>query len=263
MKVILADLKLFSFLIFLSLVFLLFDNLGFLNSPKTAVQTVTVPIQYGLYKSGNNIYRQFEFLFLIRRSAQENKALRLQLAELIAKNSTLSQELRETNSLIDAYNKLSPQTFDFLPARPIGGSRFLLIDKGSNDGIAVGEAVVFKNHYIGQIKQVSPKTSEVLLSTDPDSKIAVFSQRNAGSARGILTGQFGSEALMDKILHAEEITVDDLVYSEGSEGNLPKGLIMGKVSKVLERQNEVFKQAKVEPIFNVQDLDVVFVIKNQ
>jgi len=99
MKVILADLKIFIFLFFSSLLLLFLDNLNFLNFPKTAIQTVTVPIQYGFYQTGKNISRQFEFLFLARRSAQENKALRLQLAEVIADNSNLRTELRETQSL--------------------------------------------------------------------------------------------------------------------------------------------------------------------
>ena len=65
---------------------------------------------------------------------------------------------------------------------------------------------------------------------------------------------------MDKILHEEKIAVGDLVYSEGTEGFLPRGLILGKVTEVLERATQVFKQAKVKSVFDIRDLELVFVI---
>jgi len=261
MKQIFPDIKLLLFLIFISLLLILLDSLNFLTLPQKAIQTVTAPIQYGLYKGGKTLGAQFEFLILARKAAQENKALKIQLGELLTETANLKSQLSETQELIDQYNKLSPKTFDLLPARIIGTGRYLIIDKGLTDKIDVGQTVVFKDNYIGQIKSSDPKISTVLLLTDPDSRVAVFSQGEEGRARGILSGQFGSDVLMDKILHQEEVKIGDLVYSEGTEGRLPKGLIMGRVIQVFERENEIFKQAKVEPVFNVEDLDVVFVIR--
>ncbi|MFH0936692.1 MAG: rod shape-determining protein MreC, partial [Candidatus Daviesbacteria bacterium] len=185
-----------------------------------------------------------------------------QMGELLVENSTLRKKLSETENLVESYNKLNPLTFDLLPARVLGISRYLNIDRGSSDNLSVGEVVVYKDSYVGQIKSVGPKISQVLLSEDPDSKIAVFSQGNERRSRGIVTGQFGSELLMDKILHQETVEVGDLVYAEGTEGKLPKGLIIGKIIQIFEQPNQVFKQAKVEPIFKITDLDTVFVIKN-
>lgn len=261
MEKLLLDLKLFFILIFLSLFLVLLDSLKTLDVPKSLLQNLTVPIQYGFHLGGKNMSKQLEFLSLVRKAAQENKALKFQLSELLVENAALQKKLKENEILVDQYNKLNPQTFDLLPARVLGISRYLLIDKGSLDGVALGAVVVFKDHYLGQIKEVSPKTSLVLLSTDPDSKIAAFSQ-GEGRSKGMLLGQFSSKLLMDKILHEEKINVDDLIYSEGTEGKLPKGLILGKVVEVKELQNEVFKQAKIEPLFNPSDLDLVFVMKN-
>jgi len=90
--------------------------------------------------------------------------------------------------------------------------------------------------------------------------MAAFSQGLEGVAKGVLVGQFGTESLLDKILHEETIKAGDLVYSEGTEGNLPRGLILGKVVEVKGEENEVFKQAKVVPVFDIRDLELVFVI---
>ena len=93
-------------------------------------------------------------------------------------------------------------------------------------------------------------------------KVYAFASGANGKAKGILMGQFGSEMLLDKILHQEPIEAGNLVYSEGLERNLPRGLIMGKVTAVLENKTQVFKQAKVLPEFNIGDLDLVFVVQN-
>ncbi|MFA5933540.1 MAG: rod shape-determining protein MreC [Microgenomates group bacterium] len=261
MKTILLDLKLFIILIIFSVLLFVFDNLGFLNFPKSLLQTLTIPVQFGLYKNSTNFKKQFTFIIEARKASLENNALKQQLALISAENATLQKKIKDTEDLVDQYNKLNPQTFDLIPARVLGVERYVILDKGINDGVVESQAVVYKDNYLGQTKNVTPKTSQVILATDPESKIAVFSQGSLGRAKGILTGEFGSEMLMDKILHEEVVNVDDLVYSEGTEGKLPKGLVMGKVTEVMERQNEIFKQAKVEPIFKLVDLDTVFLIK--
>lgn len=261
MKV-LPDFKLFIFLSLTSVFIFLFDQLGMLNFPKSLLQSLTIPIQYGFYKSGTSLSRQFEFVAMVRRASLENKALKRQLGDLLVENANLRKKLAENESLLEQYSKLNPKTYDLLPSRPIGTGRFVTLDRGLEDGVGVGQTVVFKDSLIGQIKQVSPKTSEVMLLSDPDSKIAVYSQNSQGKAKGILQGQFGSEILMDKILHQETVEAGDLVYSEGTEGKFPKGLIVGKVTEVFQRENEVFKQAKVEPIYDIHELDMLFVIRN-
>ncbi len=156
---------------------------------------------------------------------------------------------------------LDPQTYNLVPARPIGLSRYLKIDQGSSSGIKVGEVVVFNENLIGRIVSISENASNVALLTDPDSKVAAFSQGSEGRAKGILLGQFATDIIFDKILHEEKINIGDLVYSEGTEGYLPRGLVLGKVTQVIEQQNELFKKAKVQSIFDISDLELVFVIK--
>lgn len=241
---------------------MLLDNIDLLKFPKFLLQHLTTPIQYGVYKSGKTVSSQFDFVFLTRKMLQENKAMQKQLADLMLENADLRRKLVETESLVDQQNSINPKTFNLLAARPIGLGRFLTIDKGSEDGVILGQAVIFKDVYLGQVKEVSPKSAQVILPADPNSKLAVFAHSKTGKAKGILLGQFGEELLMDKILHQEAVEVGDLVYSEGTEGKLPRGLILGKVNKVFERQNEVFKQAEVSPIFKIDDLDLVFILRN-
>lgn len=262
MNALLHDARLFLSLVLLSMLIFLFDKINLLKLPKSGLQYVSLPIQYGLYQSGKNITSQLDLLISARLAAQEKKVLQKQMGELLSENAVLKRRLVESEVRIEQQNFLSPKIFNMVSARPIGLDRYLLIDQGSDNGIQPNQVVVFKDNYIGQIKEVTPRLSKVLLQHDPDSKIAAFSQGPNGRARGILQGQFGSQLLMDKILHQEPVDEGNLVYSEGTEGRLPRGLILGTVIQVHKRANEVFKQAVVKPVFNLSDLELIFVITN-
>lgn len=260
MERVIPNLKLLLVLLSLSIIILILDLFHFLSFPKQALSYITNPISFGLYQTNRTVARQFYFIFAARTSSQENKALKEQLGQVLSENARLRKELAETKSLVSQEKHLGLNTYNLEPARPIGISRYLRIDKGSTSNIKEGDAVVFNDNYLGKVVHLSEKSSSIQLLTDPDTKVAAFSQGVEGNAKGVLIGRFGSELLLDKILHEEKINVGDLVYSEGTEGFLPRGLILGRVSQILEKENEVFKQARLQPNFDIRDLELVFVI---
>ncbi len=75
LKGILYDAKVFLTLVLISILILFADNLKWLVYPKAFVQKITIPVQYGLYKSSQGLGKQFEFIALSRRASQQNKAL--------------------------------------------------------------------------------------------------------------------------------------------------------------------------------------------
>lgn len=258
----LNDAKIFLTLFLITFLIGLVDNLGFLYFPKSFLQQVTIPIQYGLFKTSGLLSKQFEFIFTARRVVNESRALKEQYALILSENSQLRRELAETKGFLDQQRSLNSQNFSTVAARPIGFSRYLLIDKGSEDGVKKDQPVVYKDNYLGKIKEVSQKKSQVILSSDPDSRIASFSSSSVGKAKGVLNGQFGQEMLFDKILHDEPLSKGALIYTEGTEQGIPRGLVLGQISEVLEKENEVFKKAKVKNVFEAKDLEIVFVIIN-
>lgn len=255
------NLQIFLVLFFFSLALMLLDSSKLLSLPQQGAFYITNPVSFGLYKSSTKSISQLNFVFRARHAAQENKALKEQLGELLSENATLRKRLAETEAQISQENYIDARTYNLKAARPIGLGRYLKIDQGQTSQIAQNQAVVVNDNYVGKIIQVSEKASLIQLLTDPDSKVSAFSIGKTGKAKGVLLGQFGTELLMDKILHEEEIAVGDLVYSEGTEGFLPRGLILGRVKEVLSRENEIFKQAKVEQIFDIRDLELVFIIR--
>lgn len=233
-----------------------------LNVLRQASSFTISPIQIGIYQTGIKVKNQFDFIFSTKTAINENRALKEQLSGILIENAALRQELAKTKALVEEQAVISPTTYSLLPTTVLGVSRFLLIDKGIESGIKPGMPVVYKDSLIGQIKDVTQNRSTVILTSDPESKISSMITTPSGKTKGILVGQFGQALLLDKILHQESVSVGDLVYTEGLETILPKGLVLGSVSEVYSRDNEVFKQARVRPIFDVASLDIVFVITN-
>lgn len=258
---VIPNFKLLAILAILSLLVLLSDTIQILRFPKTGLSYLTNPISFGLYQTSKNVGQQFYFIFAARFAAQENKALKEQIGKLLSENASLRKNLAETESLLSQEKHLDPATYKLVPARPIGIGRYLKIDKGESSGIKLGQAVVSNDNFVGKIVSVSENSASIQLTSDPDSKVSAFSQGLSGRAKGVLIGRFGSEMLLDKILHEEKIESGDLVYSEGLEGFLPRGLILGRVSQILEEESEIFKQAKILPNFDISDLELVFVIQ--
>ena len=253
-------LQTFLILILVSVITLGLDTIKFLSLPKTALSYITNPISFGLYRSKQQISEQLFFLVAARTAAKENKAMKEQLGFLLSENAAIRTKLAETESLLQQESALNPTTYNLITARPIGLDRYLLIDKGMSSGVKINQAVIFKDSLVGQVVRVSEKGASVRLSTDPESKLSAFSSGQSGKAKGVLVGQFGSEMLLDKILHQEPIEPGNLIYSEGLETFLPRGLVLGKVEEVSDQNDKVFKVAKVSPVFDVGDLDLVFVI---
>ncbi len=254
------NLQLFLILSSLSLLIFLLDSQKIFTSVKSFAGFVTNPISFGLYHSKQSFSRQFGFIWEARSAAQQNRALQENIGKLLSENADLKSQLSEAQAQISQNQHLDPKTYKTTTTRPIGLDRYLKIDKGLKDGVKVGQSVAINDNLIGQVVTASQKGAAVRRLVDPDSKVAAFSFGKSGKAKGILIGQFGTDMLMDKILHEEPIEKDELVYSEGTEGVWPRGLILGRVVEVLEKPNEIFKQAKVVPVFDIRDLDLVFVI---
>lgn len=254
------NLKIFLILIALSILILTLDLAHFLNWPKAVMSYLTNPISFGLYQTGQKFQRQFYFVFQARFAAQENKALKEQIGKLLSENSQLRKKLAESQSLISQNQHLDPQTYSLVAAHPIGIGRYLKIDQGLNSNLKLNQTVVVNDNYVGKIIQLDPRAANVQLLADPNSKVAAFSQGLEGKAKGILIGQFGSDVLFDKVLHEEKINEGDLVYTEGTEGFIPRGLILGEVTQITEQPTQIFKQAKVVPNFDIRDIELVYVI---
>lgn len=148
-----------------------------------------------------------------------------------------------------------------------GDSRSVLIDKGAKDGLFAGLAVVSSSGsgdqsqgvIIGKIVNVKDNLSEIYLVTDKNCKLAAAILGETKTS-GIVAGELGLTIKMEFISQTENIKEGDLVATSGLEQNIPRGLVIGRVTKVIKENNEVWQSATIEPQIDLASLSVISVL---
>ncbi|MBI3558872.1 rod shape-determining protein MreC [Candidatus Gottesmanbacteria bacterium] len=242
-----------TFLILLISSFLIFflDGKGYLNGVKGTVQIITLPVQYSFFAAGQNIKNSFSFLTFWKSGEARIRNLELRNLELGAAKNEAERLEKENKELKKQLGANISKNHVLLPAPVLGLDRYLQIGVGINDGVKEGMIVVYLDNLVGKIIRVLPRSSFVMLPTDPQSKIPV----KIKEARGLVSGQFNSSQILDRVGQNEEINLGDLIFTL-------EDLVVGKVDKIISQQTDIFKKAIVKPILNYSDLTTVFVIND-
>jgi rod shape-determining protein MreC len=243
---------------------------GRLEALQGAVALITTPGQISVTNftdrivEGSNAVREFG------RLQQRSAELERINESLLVENLRLQEVERENQRLRDllAFAETRP-SIEFrggqILARPIGyGSNnflnFVMLDLGRRHGIAVGMPVVNDQGLIGRISEVNESTSRVLLISDPSSTVNAILQ--SSRLTGVITGRPGSEPVMGFIPQGSEVAVGEIVITSGMGGNFPKGILIGQVIEVRQRDFDVFQEAVIRPTVDFGRLEVVMVITN-
>ncbi len=135
---------------------------------------------------------------------------------------------------------------------------FIMLDLGSRHGIQIGMPVISDQGLVGRISAVTETTSKVLLITDPQSTVNGILQNSR--LTGVVTGRTGANPVMQFIPQGTPVGVGDVVLTSGMGGRFPKGIPIGQVIEVRQRDVEVFQEAVVRPIVDFGRLEFVLVV---
>ncbi|WP_295427794.1 rod shape-determining protein MreC [uncultured Thiodictyon sp.] len=125
--------------------------------------------------------------------------------------------------------------------------RQVLINKGSNSGVFVGQPVLDANAVMGQVIQINPFSATVLLITDSDHALPV--QVNRNGLRSIAAGSgLGHELDLLYIPKNADIQVGDLLVTSGLGGRFPPGYPVARVTSVGHAPDNPFTSVKAEPM---------------
>lgn len=142
----------------------------------------------------------------------------------------------------------------------------LRLGQGARDGIAPDRAVLTPDGLAGRTVEVTPRTADVLLISDPSSQVAVEIPRLR--AFGILHGE-GVQA--DGRVHLRINFIDrraalqpgDEVITSGLGGMFPRGIPIGRVDRADPDDDEalgLYQSAQVTPRVELGALRQVFVM---
>ncbi|PLY01485.1 MAG: rod shape-determining protein MreC [Desulfuromonas sp.] len=135
--------------------------------------------------------------------------------------------------------------------------RTVVIDKGMDDGVREGMAVVVAEGVVGRTIRVSAHHSTVLLITDASSAVASLVQNTR--TRGICRGE-GTELTLDYALRLAAIKVGDRIVTSGTGGVFPKGLVVGNVTLIEKGEYGLFQNVTVTPSVDFSRLEEVLVL---
>ena len=209
-----------------------------------------------------DIWRHY---FFVVNVAKENDNYQKALNKAFENNIQLKEFELSNSRLRNLLNFKKTITDRVLSAEVIGKDpspwfKTVLIDKGENDGVETGMAVVVPKGIAGQVTDVSANYSKVLLIIDHNSAVDALVQNDR--ARGIIQGGAAGQCLFKYVLRKHDIKIGDIVVSSGLDGVFPKGLAVGYVSAVIKPKSGIFQDVTVSPYVDFEKLEEVLIVLN-
>jgi rod shape-determining protein MreC len=249
-----------------SLLTLVLDWAQALTPLRNLVLQVTTPVQWAVSGVVTSVGDTIGGIQDLGRLREENRRLSLEVDDLRTRVVRLQEAEIENRSLRDELGfKQSYPAYDLLPAEVVGRDpsnylQYLQVDKGTADGVQVGSVAVAPQGLLGRVVAAGTNFARILLVNDSSSSVNVLLQSSRAS--GVASGQFGGTLLMKYIPQGEVVRVGDMVLTSGLGGNFPKGLVVGQVSQVRQKDIELFQEAVVESLVDFPRLEVVYLIRN-
>ena len=233
--------------------------LGFVSSPMQGIATTVT----------ENVT---EFLDLDGMSKDELKSL---INSLKDNNAQLQQKLADYESVKQENEQLKIQ-LDITAQRPENRSiaasvigrdpndvfSGFSIDKGTLEGISVGDPVITNRGLVGIVTQAYATTSKVSCLLSEDVKVAavcIERQESGVITSNIMTASTG--LLRFNFLSGDAVLEEgDIITTSGAGGTYPEGILIGEVKSVEKAENDISKYAVVQPSEDISDVKDVFVI---
>ena len=134
-----------------------------------------------------------------------------------------------------------------------------MINKGLRDGIEKGDVVIIsKNILVGQITEVFESFSKIQSIIDSNSRVNALIQES--NINGMIKGEQENRLIIDLLPQGEIIENGQLVVTSGLAGFFPRGLLIGKIDKIISSDVQISQIAKIKPAVDFDKLERVFII---
>lgn len=191
-------------------------------------------------------------------------------AELIHAKAQLQQQdylIAENSRLQGILSATQPNQFNLVLSQVIGTDsnplrQIVVVNKGSNDKVSVGQTVIDEDGILGQVINVYPSTSRVLLISDDQQSVAVTIKRTG--QRAIVSGRGNPQYLsLDYIFKASDVRIGDELISSGLGGRIPAGFPVGRVAKIESEQAGGSAKIMVKPAANFINTSYVLLLQQK
>lgn len=261
--------QLYIFLI-LALLFLGFalDRLGYMSTVRALVQTALAPLQSVISDTAQVIAHQTTQTENVQALVARNRELETVNNKLMVENIRLKELERENDLLRQLlnYTRSNPQ-FSYQTSAVVGRSigfdptnllYFVYVDVGARDGIAEDMPVITDRGLVGRVTAVGPNVAQVLMLIDPASSVNALIQNSR--VTGLVRGNIEGTLTMERIPPNEKVNPGDIVLTSGLGGNFPDKLVIGQVTEVLKRDQDMFQMARIRPTVDFGKLETMLIL---
>lgn len=218
---------------------------------RSALSVVVLPIQYLVNTPvgvanwmGDSLASRGALLSENESLTQRNLLLRAQLA----KYEALEAENMRLRELLESSLKVGERVLvaDLIAVELDSASRQVMLNKGSRDGVYIGQPIVDADGIMGQVVHVGPFTSTGMLITDLSHALPV--QVNRSGVRAIAMGTGVSDTLeLAYVPTNADVKQGDLIVSSGVGGRFPAGYPVGAIDLVEFDPGEPFARITARP----------------
>ena len=254
--------RLFAF-VTVCLVLLVADlRFRYLEVMRDALSVMTYPMQMAAATPADfvlNASHYFATLIEVQRENADLRRQQLSSGERLLRFELLELENQRLRELLDMSRRIEVKSIaaDILYNAPDPFARKVILDRGAQQGVEAGLAVVDAKGVVGQVTRVHPVQSEVTLLTDRNQSIPVSVLRNG--VRGVLFGSGHGRLEMRFVLADADVREGDQLVTSGLDGVFVPGLPVANVIGV-DRASDAFARIDCEPLAAIETSVQVLVI---
>jgi rod shape-determining protein MreC len=247
---------------------------GLLHALQRGTQEAFAPIETGASRALKPIRDFTGWAGDTLDAKHENKKLKNQVQDLrsqLAGAQTAERDAQQLRGLVGLQRTAGyPQGTAPVAARVIARSptvwySTVKIDKGKSDDLRVDQPVIAAGGLAGKVTQVTSGTAEVTLITDGSSSVS--GQVMPEGANGIVRPEVGNpnDLLLDFVQKGRRVTQGTTVVTSGFtssrvESLFPRGIPIGRVTKVDLDEVELYQRVHIKPFADLRRLDYVQVL---
>ena len=211
---------------------------------KPLLEVAQVPTRLGnLYQT---IFEERELLRKLNNElVEENKTLRNELINLKNaedRNAWMGELLYTSEKAEIPVLSATPTSIQLEPL-----AQKIIVDRGSNDGVVMGQSVIDHRGVIGQVTSISMSDSAVTLLTDPNQSLSVRVRRSG--VKAVVHGLGDPNRLTVSGLRSEQdVQVGDILVTTGFGERFPAGYPVAEVISVDRNQNAQFADISAAPL---------------
>lgn len=234
------------------------------NFVDRGVLWVAAPVQGALTWVVDGIGNGASGYLALRGAHEESLSCRTELAQTRAELNTL-KEAEGANARLTAMLGYVEATVEpEIAARVIGinlSPHFLSmrINRGEDDAVRAKMPVVTPEGVVGQVVSAVGGSADVMLISDPASRVGVTIQRSRVRATAVGVGD-GKSLTLENAPRGDDVVKGDLVITSGTDGVFPRGLVIGRVEEVKRGTTGMFLSASVMPAVDLGRLEEVLVV---